>query len=217
MAIALGQVRRSKPVNNSLGKPAWDIALSYPMQGDWTEEDYLELESAFGNRMIELANGCLEVLPMPSLKHQRIVKWLLGKVDDFVVPRKLGETAMAPLPVRLFRGGIREPDIMYFEARRILDADRRPLDGADLVMEIPSPGRKNRERDLQVKREEYARAKIPEYWIVDPETKTITVLTLSGKSYKVHGAYKPGDQAASKLLKGFKVAVSDVFAAGEGK
>ena len=30
-------------------------------------------------------------------------------------------------------------------------------------------------------------------WIVDPETETITVLTLSGRSYKVHGVYKPGD------------------------
>jgi Uma2 family endonuclease len=167
--------------------------------------------------MIELADGCLEVLPLPSLKHQRIVKWLLGKVDAFVVPRKLGEAAMAPLPVRLFRGGIREPDIMYFQVRRILDADWRPLDGADLVMEVPSRGRKNRERDLHTKREEYARAKIPEYWIVDPATKTISVLTLSGKSYKIHGVYKLGVQAASKLLKGFKVAVSDVFAAGERK
>jgi Uma2 family endonuclease len=217
MATALEHLKQSKPVKNGVGKPAWDIALSYPMQGDWTEEDYLDLESTFGNRMIELANGCLEVLPMPSLKHQRIVKWLLGKVDEFVVPRKLGEAAMAPLPVRLFRGQIREPDIIYFEARRIIDADTKPLDGADLVMEIPSRGRKNRERDLQTKREEYARAKITEYWIVDPETKTITVLTLSGKSYKVHGVCKPGENAVSKLLKGFKVSVSDVFAAGEGR
>lgn len=154
---------------------------------------------------------------MPSLKHQRIVKWLLRRVDDFVLPQKLGEAAMAPLPVRLFRGQIREPDIMFFEARRVLDAETRPLDGADLVMEVPSRGRKNRERDLEIKRREYAKAKIPEYWIVDPTTKTITVLTLSGKTYKVHGVFKEGDEATSKLLKGFKVAVSEVFAAGEGK
>jgi Uma2 family endonuclease len=212
MATTLDRNRKPTPQ-----QPAWDLALGFPMQGDWTEDDYLELEAMFGNRMIELANGCLEVLPMPSLKHQRIVKWMVRKVDDFVVPQSLGETAMAPLPVRLFQGRIREPDIMYFEAQRILDADNRPLDGADLVMEVPSRGRKNRQRDLQIKRAEYARSKIPEYWIIDPEMLTITVLTLSGKSYKVHGIFGPGDQAASKLLKGFKVSVSDVFAAGEGK
>lgn len=212
MTAALQVNRKTKPA-----QPAWDVALGYPMQGEWTEEDYLELEATFGNRMIELANGCLEVLPMPTLKHQRIVKWMLNRVDDFIVPRKLGEAAMAPLPVRLFKGQIREPDIMFFEARRILDTEARPLDGADLVMEIPSRGRKNRERDLDTKRREYARAKIPEYWIVDPMTRTITVLWLAGRTYKVHGVFKNGDEATSRLLKGFKVSVRDVFAAGEGK
>jgi Uma2 family endonuclease len=214
----MANVAQKKPKKHTpSSEPSWDVALLFPLQGNWTEEEYLALERDSGNRMIELANGRVEVLPMPSLRHQRIVKWLLDKVDDFVAPQHLGEVAMAPSPVRLFRGQIREPDIIYFESHRVLDIDDMPLDGADLVMEVPSRGHKNRERDLEIKREEYAKAKIPEYWIVDPETKTITVLTLSGKSYKVHGIYKPGDHAASKLLKGFKVAVSDVFAAGEGK
>jgi Uma2 family endonuclease len=125
--------------------------------------------------------------------------------------------AMAPLPVRLFAGQIREPDLVFFEARRVRDADERPLDGADLVMEVPSRGGKNRKRDLEEKREQYARAKIPEYWIIDPATKTITVMTLSGKRYKVHGVFKVGTEATSKLLKGFKVAVREVLAAAEGK
>jgi Uma2 family endonuclease len=212
----LTQHGRSVPLGNGRGNPAWDIALGFPLQGDWTEADYLALEANFGNRMIELADGCLEVLPMPSLKHQRIVKWMMRQLDDFVVRRKLGEVAMAPLPVRLFAGQIREPDIMFFEARRVSDPDERPLDGADLVMEVPSRGGKNRKRDLGEKREQYARAKIPEYWIIDPATETITVLTLVGKRYKVLGEFKRGARAGSKLLKGFKVAVSDVFAAGDG-
>jgi Uma2 family endonuclease len=105
--------KKSKSSAAPSGKPAWDIAFLYPMQGYWTEEDYLALERGFGNSMIELAYGCVEILPMPSLKHHRIVKWLDRSLDDFVVPRKLGETAMAPLPVRLFRGQIREPDIYH--------------------------------------------------------------------------------------------------------
>lgn len=84
-------------------------------------------------------------------------------------------------------------------------------------MEVVGRGRRNRERDLVTKRKEYAKAGVREYWIVDPDKKTITVLTLAGKTYKVHGDFKEGDDATSKLLKGFRVAVSDVFAAGEGK
>jgi Uma2 family endonuclease len=200
--------------NGKLREPVWELATFYPLQGDWTEEDYLALEREIGNRMIELCDGWLEILPMPDLYHQLIVKMLLRCLDDFVIPLKRGTVATAPLPVRLGKGHFREPDIGYFESHRIKDV-RKPPESADLVMEVVSPGEKNRERDLVVKRREYAKAGVREYWIVDPEEKTITVLALAGKTYKVHGVFKPGAEATSKLLKGFKVAVSDVFAAGE--
>ncbi len=153
---------------------------------------------------------------MPDLYHQLIVKFLLFALDDFVIPLDRGTTAMAPLPVRLGRGKFREPDIGYFEKHRIKDV-RTPPESADLVMEVVSSGHENRERDLVIKRREYAKAGIREYWIIDPKEETITVLTLAGKTYKVHGVFKPDEEATSKLLKGFKVAVSDAFSAGEGK
>lgn len=215
MSMTAERKKKNQQRTEAMGEPAWDIAFLYPMQGEWTEEDYLALERNSGNRLMELANGCLEILPMPDLYHQRIVKWLCRALDDFITPKKLGETAMAPLPVRLFGGQMREPDIVFFKARRVEDK-HKPLEGADLVIEVVSPGAENRERDLEIKREEYAKAKIPEYWIVDPEMQAITVLTLSGRGYKVHGEFKPGAAATSKLLRGFKVAVADVFAAGEG-
>lgn len=213
MAPILEAPKRRNPSK----KPAWDIALFFPLQGDWTEEDYLALERNNGNWMVELAGGRLEVLPMPNLRHQRIVKWLGRAIDDFAFPEKTGEIAFAPLPVRLFPGQIREPDILYFETHHVADDEDQPLNGADLVIEVVSPGAKNRKRDLETKRREYAKAKIPEYWIVDPVTKTITVLTLSRRGYKVHGEFKPGEVATSKLLRGLKVAVTEVFAAGEDK
>ncbi len=216
MVTVLDPIKTSKTAKRSVREPAWGIATFYPLQGDWTEDDYLELERNIGNRLIELSDGCLEILPMPDLYHQRIVKMLCNRLDEFILPEKKGETATAPLPVRLGSGKFREPDIGYFESHRIKDC-RQPPDGADLVVEVVSPGAENRERDFVTKRREYAKARIREYWIVDPETKTITVLTLSGKSYKVHGVFKEGDTAISKLLKGFQVAVSDVFAAGDAK
>jgi len=44
-----------------------------------------------------------------------------------------------------------------------------------LVIEVVSPGQKNRDRDYRYKRTEYAAREIAEYWIVDPETKQVTV------------------------------------------
>ena len=83
--------------------------------------------------------------------------------------------------------------------------------GADLVMEVVSDDPEDRHRDLVTKREEYARAKIPEYWIADPKLEEITVLWLKGKKYRVHGVFKMGQIATSRLLPGFDVAVSDVL------
>jgi len=81
----------------------------------------------------------------------------------------------------------------------------------DLVMEVVSPD--YRRHDLETKRREYAQAGIPEYWIVDPEEEQITVLTLEGERYAVHGVFERGMVAKSVLLAGFEVAVDEVWAA----
>jgi len=45
----------------------------------------------------------------------------------------------------------------------------------DVVVEVVSPGTKNRDRDYRHKRIEYAAREIPEYWIIDPEKQKITL------------------------------------------
>ena len=84
--------------------------------------------------------------------------------------------------------------------------------GADLVVEIVSRG--GEERDTVEKRADYAAAQIPEYWIVDPATEKILVLTLAGGKYVEHGEFVKGQRATSVLLSGFEVEVSKVFSAG---
>jgi Uma2 family endonuclease len=79
-------------------------------------------------------------------------------------------------------------------------------------MEVVSGAAEDRKRDLVKKRAEYARARISEYWIVDPKLQQITVLRLKGKTYEVHGVFKDGESATSRLLPGFAVDVSTVFA-----
>ena len=54
-------------------EPAWDVALLFPAQGAWSVDDYLALDT---NRLVEFSHGRIEVLPMPSDKHQTIVLFL---------------------------------------------------------------------------------------------------------------------------------------------
>jgi Uma2 family endonuclease len=81
--------------------------------------------------------------------------------------------------------------------------------GADLVLEVVSSD--DPKRDLVRKRREYARAGIPEYWIVNPATEQIIVLHLEGTAYVEHGIFTRGTQATSVLLEGFTVAVAAVL------
>jgi Uma2 family endonuclease len=194
------------------GEPTWEVAALYPVQGQWTEAEYLALD---GNHLIELSEGSLEFLPMPTVLHQRIVQFLFDLLRAFVIARRLGEVLVAPIPVQLWSGKFREPDIFYVTAGRITDP-RKPVAGVDLAVEVVSPDSDGRKRDLETKRQEYAAAGIPEYWIVDPEQQHILVLTLQGEGYREHGVFRPGTRASSVLLPGFEVDVAATFAAAEG-
>jgi Uma2 family endonuclease len=80
-------------------------------------------------------------------------------------------------------------------------------------MEVVSGAEKDRQRDLETKVAEYARARISEYWIVDPQEAQITVLRLKGRKYAVHGRFGRGSRARSALLKGFEVDVDAILSA----
>src|SRR5437868_15527263 len=90
MATAADTTKRSRPGKNGMGNPAWDVALCYPMQGDWTEEAYLALDRNSEPRLIELNDGMLEVLPMPDLLHQDIVQFLFLALHTFVKDLQIG-------------------------------------------------------------------------------------------------------------------------------
>jgi Uma2 family endonuclease len=177
-----------------------------PLQGLWTEEQYLRLTDQT-NRFIEFTEGYVEVLPMPTRKHQAISRFLFLALLAFV--QRLGGTVFyAPLRVRVAPGRFREPDLVL-----LLDVnDPRNQNafwlGADLVVEIVSPD--HAERGTVMKRADYAAAGIPEYWIVNPEEETITVLKLEGGAYVAHDVFHHGDMATSLLLQGFAVSVDAI-------
>lgn len=180
-----------------------------PLQGLWTEEQYLRLTDQT-NHFIEFTDGYVEVLPMPTRQHQAMSRFLFLALLAFVQP--LGGTVFyAPLRVRVAPGRFREPDLVL-----LLDVhDTRNQNafwlGADLVVEIVSLN--HAERDTVVKRADYAQAGIPEYWIVNPEDETISVLTLEAGAYIEHGVFHRGDTATSVLLKEFTVHVDALYEA----
>ena len=103
----------------------------------------------------------------------------------------------------------REPDLLLLRDANDPRNQNAFWLGADLSDRDRQPGYP--ERDLRIKRADYAEAGIPEYWIVNPLDETMTVLTLAGDAYIEHGIFHRSQSAASALLDGFAVQVDEVF------
>jgi Uma2 family endonuclease len=183
------------------------LAEILPRQGEWGEEEYLVFTD-YTNRLVEFTDGFLEPLPMPTDRHQAILEFLYLAFSCFIKPRG-GKVRFAPLRLRIRPGKFREPDLMLLLLASDPRRQNRFWTGADLALEIVSPEKP--ERDLIEKRADYAEARVPEYWIVNPQTETITVLRLQDAGYVEAGQYQRGQVAASVLLAGFTVDVTAVF------
>lgn len=178
-----------------------------PLQGLWTERQYLTLTDQT-RHLIEFTDGSIEVLPMPTEDHQAMLEVLFLALRSFVQGIG-GKVRFAPIRMRIRTGKFREPDILLLRDAHDQRRQNRYWLGADLVVEVVSTD--DPERDTKVKRAEYAEAGIPEYWIINPEDETISVLTLVDDTYADHGVFRRGDAATSKLLDGFSMSVDAVF------
>lgn len=196
------------PAKPRKGEPAWAIAELFPPQGYWDEGEYLGLGT---NRLVEFDDGFIEVLSVPTTSHQMILAFLFEMVSAFVKPQRLGKVAFAGIRVRLWARKYRQPDLVFMLTKHVSRVGEEFWKGADLVMEVVSKDEKDRHRDLVEKRREYAKGRIPEYWIVDPERAEIVVLQLAGTKYVVAGTYGINAKAKSIVLKGFEVDVHEVL------
>ena len=191
-----------------LAVPASPEALSSLLRG---EREYLRLTD-HTNRVVELAGGRVQELPMPADTHQAVLLFLYLRFHGYLEPRG-GVVRVAPLRLRVRAGVFREPDVLLLHDRSDPRRQDRYWSGADLVAEVVSPD--DPDRDLVEKRADYAAAGIAEYWIADPRGESITVLTLRGGAYVEHGAFARGEAATSPLFPGFTADVAAVFDAPE--
>jgi Uma2 family endonuclease len=190
---------------------AWEVATLFPPQGHWSEGAYLDLTDGT-NRRIELVDGRLEFLPMPTELHQALAAFLYHALLAFVTAAELGIVPFPPLRVRIPNGRYREPDVLFLRKENFDLRSNRIWKGADLIMEIVSGDPKDRKRDYEDKLRDYAEAKVAEYWIVDFERRNVTVHRLDRDRYTVLGQFGSGQVAASVLLPGFSVDVAALFA-----
>ena len=148
--------------------------------------------------------------PSPGRMHQKISLKLAKKLDDFVAEKKLGEVYEAPFDIVLSEEDIVQPDLLFVSKENLGRMTENNFQGApDLVVEITSQGTANRDRII--KRKLYGRYGVREYWIVDPDAKTIEVIGWQGSDFTTLQTYPQGSTLKSPLLEGFLLKLSDLF------
>ena len=189
---------------------AASAALAWLDAGAWTEAAYFALPDT--NHIVELSEGQLLVHEMPNLEHQRIVDELGFAINLLIREHAGGRKFSSPTPIRLWEGKIREPDLVYYAAGREDCYHVQYADPPDLAIEVLSPS--TRRIDREEKAAEYAEAGVMEYWIVDPEGRSIEVLTGAGsEGYTSRRQFGPGDEVTSTVLPGLVVSVATLIPA----
>jgi Uma2 family endonuclease len=164
------------------------------------------------NLPTELWDGDLVMSPAPPFLHQEVVARFLELLGNWVERRHLGQTVHAPIDMVLTPYCAIQPDVVFISNERLSIIKERIMGAADLVAEVISPG--SRRRDRIDKRDLYEQHGVREYWLIDPEAKTVEVLHLESGTYQLVGRWHPGERAQSRLLKGFEVPIAPLF--GEG-
>lgn len=178
-----------------------------PGQENWTYDDYCTLNDG---RRYEIVNGVLYLIPTPWVLHQRTVGEMFIHLFDYVAFTHLGKVVLGPLDVELAPNVVLQPDILVVLHSGLGKITDTHFTGApDLVIEVSSPGTIGYER--REKQDAYARGGVPEYWIVDPDSRTVEVLILEGGEYLSQGVYRGKATLPSQIVPGLLVHVEQYF------
>jgi Uma2 family endonuclease len=179
----------------------------------WT---YSELVALPDDQMRhELVDGEHFVSPSPGTPHQLIVWNLVAILGPFLRSNPVGTALAGPFDIKLSLFTVLVPDLVYFIAKRFARVvnEKHATAAPDLVVEILSPG--TRRRDKGRKRAVYDREGVCEYWMVDPEARSITVLRRprAGAGLTDVTVLTQADRGVleSRLFPGLQIPLREVF------
>jgi Uma2 family endonuclease len=180
-----------------------------------TFEQYLELDNGTEKRY-ELVDGRLIELPPESEPNTSLPNFLFLQLVNAGLPFRQIQPHACELQVPVLQRGdpanrfpdlvvLREEHLELTQKRLTITFDMLP---PHLVVEVVSPGERNRDRDYGRKQQQYAARGIPEYWLIDPEQNAITVLQLDQGSYVEVGQFSGSAQINSPKLAEMGVALT---------
>jgi len=176
----------------------------------YTYTDFLEWDE---DVRAELLDGELVMMAPPLRSHQGASGEIFFQIRTFLTGKKC-KVYSAPFAVRLFPQKNKRDDTV-FEPDVVVVCDPEKLDDRgcngppDMVVEVVSPSSAKYDRVLKFRK--YQKAGVREYWIVDPDIKTVQVCVLENGRY-VTSVYDENDKAPITVLEGCEINLAGVFA-----
>ena len=166
--------------------------------GPYTFEDFCAIIRE--DQKADLIDGVIYMASPENTDANDLFGWLFIVIRGYVRRRKLGRVFGSRVAFRLAEEHGPEPDIAFVRTEHLDRVKRGHVAGAaDLAVEIVSP--ESVERDYARKRELYQEYGISEYWIIDDEEQSVTLLRLRKGKYR---QVRPKNgELHSKALAGF--------------
>lgn len=158
----------------------------------------------------EIVDGELFVTPSPRTLHQVIVGNLFAELRSHVRQHRLGRVFVAPLDVVFSFSTVLEPDLIFVSRLRREIITEKNLSGPpDLVVEVLSESTVRLDREIKLK--QYALHGVAEYWLVDPDAKTVEAFRLTDGDYELAARLGFGDALTSPLLPDLNLPVASLW------
>lgn len=185
--------------------------MSAQVEPIMTVED-LDAMPEDGNRY-EVIEGELFVSRAPTYIHQVIIGRLNHSLLGYLDKTSIGESIITPGLIFSQVDGV-IPDMVYMshERRNDILVDERLRAAPELVIEVVSPGAENTRRDRIAKRQLYAKYGVEEYWVIDPQTRSIEIYRLRGVILDLVAMHTGKQLVETPLLPGWSITADELFA-----
>jgi Uma2 family endonuclease len=160
----------------------------------------------------EIIDGELHVTPNPIRKHEMAVGSVFKHLRAFLEAHPLGTVYSSPFSVVLSETDVVEPDLVFVAAERAGSVTDDGIEGApDLVVEVLAGP--TRRIDETVKRGLYEEAGVREYWLVDPDERTVRIWRAEKQAFAapLDLMALAEDAIESPLLPGFSLPLPQIF------
>ena len=173
-----------------------------------TAEEYFQLED--DGFKYELVDGVIVMAPAPTPGHQGVAMEIISQIAWFLrdhpVGKLLHETDVQLGPERGGAKLVYRPEVVFFRKERVAGMKERLVGAPDLVVEVISP--RSRRMDSETKKDDYERAGVHEYWMIDPQRQAMTFYRLDAGRFVE--SRPTGDRLASEAVPGFSLDLARV-------